>query len=84
MVYLDELSKVFAFNVVVRLQENIPKHTLSKWIVLLIELVKPVKRVLVLCLINLSKLSQKQLPENITRALYNNEARLLSARQLFL
>lgn len=46
--HLDYVRKVFPFDVVVRLDEDLSEDGLSYWVVLGVELVKPVERVAVL------------------------------------
>ncbi len=46
--YLDDIGEVFASHVVAALHEYLPQSALSHWVVLGIELVKPVERVPVL------------------------------------
>ena len=46
--YLDDVGKVFPFNVVVRLDEDLPQDGLSDGVVFGVELVEAVERVSVL------------------------------------
>lgn len=46
--HLDDVRKVFSFDVVVRLDEDLSEDGLSYWVVLGVELVKAVERVAVL------------------------------------